>query len=720
MREIFRGVTWNTTLLRHSQTSKPLTKLKQTARIKYSNKQTLLKQDMVQKTMLSPAESHLLSPSNPSPSPGNGIGRVGGTVQPMLSPLGVSNSVMGGQTYHGQETPPLGHAASSSVRTVTPHYTDSPASFAVLKPNKHQNTPSGRNSLVGFDPLLAGDSISKTYPNSPPLSKSIVNVEAPSKRVAAHYQATPEPYKMEVRVGGGIVETPILSKEMLAIRQQTSNEENTPLPEQRTVSREGSPIPKQEGLRTPPTPVKVATNATSKTIEQVLAKSNTTPSAYSPGVDQPLSVHPLGLDKSSGTPQADAIMSPRTRKMQWPKVKSHRRTQSLETKSVTGKEVKKSQPVSASGKADLSNERNSSFVQDLMELSFDKLMIPSLAKPSPTSFLTGHEDEVMRTCEYEAAPFQLEIPSLAELTVTARLNEFVENYRRMDQNFDLQEWQGLSTMQLRQVSRPQHVPIAQLLLECGDDVCVRGVVQVGTSADDRLEVAVFEGQRHFIAVIRGTSEQQARPGSNKLKKKAVPLGPEKDKLAVYQCFVEEYKKIEAKCFALLDKVTEEQPFCDVVFTGFSFGAGLATLAAVRYSNARPMVRVQCYPMASPKVGFAEFRQMVNSSPNLRLVRLEYGQDAKCQLLSPSGSHVGHTLVLNGSLGSNANAKAKNAPVLAYKFESPKHKKFKTIHPDLRSYVAALEEITRLKLPWAKDFVGTGKGVVVNNEAREMV
>lgn len=256
------------------------------------------------------------------------------------------------------------------------------------------------------------------------------------------------------------------------------------------------------------------------------------------------------------------------------------------------------------------------------------------------------------------------------------------------------------------------------MLECGEEITLQGFVTKGTNADERLEAVVFEGQREFILVFRGTTEQQSKALS-KSKKKAVPLDKEHETVEVYQCFLEEYMKLEAEVFALLDKLTEEHPFCDVIFTGHSFGAAMATLAAFRYANARPMMRASCLALASPKVGFSLFRNMVNSLPNLKVMRLEFGQDGKCQLPSVGGSHVGHTLVLKGSLGSNS--LKINQPVLAYKFDTPKHKKFKTTYPDLRSYVAALEEVARLRLPWAKDFVGTsGEGVVVNNEARQVV
>lgn len=442
------------------------------------------------------------------------------------------------------------------------------------------------------------------------------------------------------------------------------------------------------------------------------------------------SPNPPSKQTIDGFPPA-AKSPPRTRKLSGMFVKKekkqHHRTKSLEASKIVlppslENNSRASLPTTPRSDNGLSQKSSMypGIVSDLMDLNFNKLELPSLAKPSPTSFLTGKDDEVIRTSEAEAAPFQMEIPPLSECLVTARLNEFVDNYRSMDQNFDLQQWVGLSRMDLRQVKIPQHLPIAQSILECGDDVCLRGVVTKGSAnADERLEVAVFEGQRQFLAVFRGTTEQQTKGISKSKKKTAVPLDEEHKGVEVYSAFLEEYMKLETECFAILDKLTDEEPFCDVVFSGHSFGGAMATLAAFRYANARPMMRVGCLTLASPKAGFPMFRQMVNSQPNLKVMRLELGQDGKCQLPGDKGAHVGHTLVLHGSLGSNAQ-KVSQA-VLAYNFDSPKPKKFGTKHPDLRAYVVALEEISRLKLKWVKDFVGTsGKGVVVNNESRLVV
>jgi hypothetical protein len=121
------------------------------------------------------------------------------------------------------------------------------------------------------------------------------------------------------------------------------------------------------------------------------------------------------------------------------------------------------------------------------------------------------------------------------------------------------------------------------------------------------------------------------------------------------------------------------------------------------------------------------------------MRLELGQDSKCQGPTVGGWHVGHTLVLstaaenkkhstttaNANTNTNTattNSNSNNASVLAYQFDTPKHKNFfKTTYPDLKKYISTLEEMSTLECPWVKDFVNTsGEGVVINNESRNVV
>mmetsp|Transcript_8906 Transcript_8906/g.26446 ORF Transcript_8906/g.26446 Transcript_8906/m.26446 type:complete len:811 (-) Transcript_8906:3784-6216(-) len=471
------------------------------------------------------------------------------------------------------------------------------------------------------------------------------------------------------------------------------------------------------------------------------------------------------------------------------------------------------------------NAAATTMAQDLMELrdSFRNysvtsivapnsptLHLPSLTKPrhnyAPTSFLTGqqnsgdhhnssYEAPVRTSCvPNEPTPFQLEIPSLNEVVTIARLNEFVENYRRQDQNLDPSQFKGLTKQELQKMvdhskllnkasaASPagdnskgnsllvqEHVPIIQSLLDCGEhdretnlrttaqeggEISIQGfLTETGDlSADDRTEAVIFQGQRNFTVVFRGTTEQQTKglvggSSGSKSKKRAVPLDDDDDNdqkadsvegksnnnrcvVEVYSGFKDSYCRVEEECFRQVDKLVDENPFCDVVFSGYSYGGALATLAAFRYAIARPMMRVGCLTLASPKVGFSQFQQAVNNLPNLKVMRLELGRDANCQGPTVGGSHVGHTLVLNSAAPSGTGQGKPSVSV--YKFETPKAKNafFKTSQPGLKKYISTLEDLATLNknsgksassLTWATDFANNaGEGVVVNNEKRLMV
>jgi len=446
-----------------------------------------------------------------------------------------------------------------------------------------------------------------------------------------------------------------------------------------------------------------------------------------------------------------------------------------------------------SGGSSRSSPDTTNMAQDLLELKdpFSKLQLPSLqAKNAATSFLTGRgEEAVSTTCSNEPTPFQLEIPSLSEVVTIARLNEFVENYRMHDQNLDPTQFVGWNRLRLQNAIDnnnsnanssnssqnnknknsinnivKEHVPIVQSLLDCseGEEISIQGfLTETGNlSADSRAEAVVFQGQRNFTVVFRGTTEQQSKVlGSGKSKKRAVPLDDRacNRTVEVYSGFLERYSRIEEECFDLVDKLVENNPFCDVVFSGYSFGAAMATLAAFRYATARPTMRVGCLTLASPKVGFSHFQNVVNNSPNLKVMRLELGgqTETKCQGPTMGGWHVGHTLVLNSSgpssssgsptgTSSSSTSSEKKPSVSVYKFETPKHKNggfFKTANPGLKKYISILEDLathqknshqtfvaaddkknaSSSSSSWPKDFANNaGKGVVVNNEKRLVV
>ena len=74
--------------------------------------------------------------------------------------------------------------------------------------------------------------------------------------------------------------------------------------------------------------------------------------------------------------------------------------------------------------------------------------------------------------------------------------------------------------------------------------------------------------------------------------------------------------LERKIFDLLSKLSTENPFCDVVFTGHSFGGCLAIFGAMRYAEKFPMMTVSCHVFGTPKIGGCALRQFIHSLPNL--------------------------------------------------------------------------------------------------------
>mmetsp|Transcript_45579 Transcript_45579/g.84474 ORF Transcript_45579/g.84474 Transcript_45579/m.84474 type:complete len:1077 (-) Transcript_45579:158-3388(-) len=304
------------------------------------------------------------------------------------------------------------------------------------------------------------------------------------------------------------------------------------------------------------------------------------------------------------------------------------------------------------------------------------------------------------------------------------------------------------------------------------------------AADDRVEASVFytNRRRQFVVTWRGTSADQAKPvrnrhvkawkdkWENRTKGKGAfnLMSPDGEDCTVFPPYLDAYldSGLEDRVFRLLDDLSGRQHFCDVVMTGHSFGAALAVLAAVRYASARPMMRVLCHVFGCPKVGDGPFRHWVNSLPNLRVLRVEYGGDPWVH--SPEGgpwTHVGHTLAVDagavasaakgsssgdgktdrtsssrgGLHGSNSNGGVsdKSLPVRAYKFD--KHRpggegsdgagwlhhgsgKEKAKDHDLRAYVGALETISSMGLYWPSEYVGedVGKGVKGSGKEKRLV
>jgi len=376
----------------------------------------------------------------------------------------------------------------------------------------------------------------------------------------------------------------------------------------------------------------------------------------------------------------------------------------------------------------------SPIIQELWDLQINDtgddahpLSLPSLSKPRPTSFLTGKE--VIQTGELDATDWQVAIPDKTEFEVLARVSQFLDTYRTEECLLDLNLLAGCSRLELAQFCRGNsssltgkvaecHRPIVESLLECGKDISgVRGLVtsqQSDLKPHERREVLILESQNQFLCVFRGTDAEQQ--GKTTKQSETMTL-KNHGGVTVFTDRCMAVEDIEPELFTKLDQLAEENPFCDIVFAGHSYGAAMATLAAYRYAWTRHSQRVAALVTASPKVGMDDFRMSVNSLSNLKMMRLEYGHGRP---QTHAGCHLGHTIRIIPA-GKNS------FQVKAYRFGDSQETSavrsllintVKRENKDASDYVHTLENLTT----WVKDYYRQdGAGVRgKDNEERQMV
>lgn len=219
--------------------------------------------------------------------------------------------------------------------------------------------------------------------------------------------------------------------------------------------------------------------------------------------------------------------------------------------------------------------------------------------------------------------------------------------------------------------------------------------------------------------------------------------------------------LEQNVFDKLDELAETHPFFDVVMTGHSFGATLALLASMRYACSRPTMVVSCIAFGCPKMGALNFRHYVNSLPNLKVMRFEYGADPWINTPeNPAWVHAGHAVIIDSQTASSTNQKTEKSStqsqqppqgVRAYKFgdrpippqaastkfmggllsrhHTNRQERAKGTRQerqqdhDITSYIKAVDQATQRAITlWPRHFVGEeGTGVRASNkEKRRMV
>lgn len=199
--------------------------------------------------------------------------------------------------------------------------------------------------------------------------------------------------------------------------------------------------------------------------------------------------------------------------------------------------------------------------------------------------------------------------------------------------------------------------------------------------------------------------------------------------------------MENTVFSLLANLATRKPFFDVVMTGHSFGAALATICAVRYATAHPMMRVSCNVFGCPRIGGEDWRQLVHSLANLKVFRVENSNDP--YVILPSGSEwiqVGHSISIIDTACSSENSCSVKFAARQFDrdriasnngmFDLIKHPKVNLpkgitqglttqgkVDHAMKSYV---DKLTTSGEKWFTDFVGmNGNGVIsfADNERR---
>jgi len=359
-------------------------------------------------------------------------------------------------------------------------------------------------------------------------------------------------------------------------------------------------------------------------------------------------------------------------------------------------------------------------------MTITDLSVPTLAKPNPTSFLKDGSTMVLKTSEQDPSPHQLEIPTSQELFVHAKLCALLDSYEKLEKDFDFNDFKGVNLQVLYRASldetqvipelSPVHKVLLQQLLKCSNDVQVEGFFTQGREKD-KSKVGIFSMQSsgRLIVVYRGTTEQQLKPA--RTKSTAVNLDSTNNAVPVYSPFRDAYFEVESKVYKLLDKLMDQDPFSDVVFVGHSFGGALATIGAVRFASARPTQRFSCHSFGSPKVGAHDFRTMVNSLPNLKIIRVECSFDPNTSSPTDVGSlkweHVGHTIAIYASVA------------VAYRFDNKKPPMsmlhIRMTQNSVRYYVGALEPFALNQVPWIASYIGEdGEGVRGKDDEKRLM
>jgi len=357
----------------------------------------------------------------------------------------------------------------------------------------------------------------------------------------------------------------------------------------------------------------------------------------------------------------------------------------------------------------------------------------------------------------------LDVDSSSGRSPKVRANSFLDFSLDPVKVDSLQSKNKMKNFTQQEAGKPDR-KILKLLLECSDDIIVEDYFTETIDEENKttgVQVVLFSSQRkrQLIVCYRGSMSQHEKPVKSNVSE-FVTTSEFAMNSTIHNTYFE--SRLEERVFKRMDKLLSNNPFCDVIYTGHSFGGCLSLLGSSRCAAKYPMMTVSCNIFGSPKIGDVRFRNFVHSLPNLRVNRVDYGHDIYTDrpLANPNftWNHTGHLIRISSvKLKYYHDTFSRTPSTLAYKFgkkpvkssksfkkalkkpvkSSKSFKKaFKKNGPkprfmkkaqgkldhEMKSYLHSMEHIVRQQLPWVSAFVGEeGDGVrSADNEERIMV
>ena len=153
----------------------------------------------------------------------------------------------------------------------------------------------------------------------------------------------------------------------------------------------------------------------------------------------------------------------------------------------------------------------------------------------------------------------------------------------------------------------------------------------------------------------------------------------------------------------VEAVLKRYPETKLYVTGHSLGAALSVLFGIRLALKLPN-QVQVINFGCPKVGNAAFAKLVNTTPNLCVVRVAHKRDIITRGPNFDFNHVGHTIQIDEAADVKPRYHKWHAGLHATTNWNPMMGRVS--HHLMAGYLKALNSHGEGKKPWVGDYNGS--------------